>query len=109
MVLQGVAQAIKECIRKEDMVARWGGEEFMLFFAETPLEDARMTAERIREKINGLSVDYKGMPVSTTVTIGVAEYDHSMNGDANIRRADDAMYRGKRLARDCVVADGSPE
>ena len=109
VVLQRVAQAMKECIRKEDMVARWGGEEFLLFFVETPLGEARVTAERIREKISGLPVDYKGLTISITVTIGVATYDLAMDGDANIRRADDAMYRGKRLTKNCVVADGIPE
>ncbi|HNW28220.1 MAG TPA: diguanylate cyclase [Spirochaetota bacterium] len=109
IVLQGVAQAIKECIRKEDMVARWGGEEFLLFFVETPPGDARLTAERIREKISGLTINYKGKPITLTVTIGVANYDHAMDGDANIRRADDAMYRGKRLSKNCVVAEGGPD
>ncbi len=102
-VLRRVAGIIKECIRKEDMVARWGGEEFLLFFVETPVEDARLTAERIREKIAGSIADCRGTPVAVTVTIGVAAYDPEIDGDANIRRADDAMYRGKHLTKNCVV------
>ncbi|HPV43521.1 MAG TPA: diguanylate cyclase, partial [Spirochaetota bacterium] len=74
-----------------------------------PPGDARLTAERIREKISGLTINYKGKPITLTVTIGVANYDHAMDGDANIRRADDAMYRGKRLSKNCVVAEGGPD
>jgi diguanylate cyclase (GGDEF)-like protein len=105
IVLQLIAQTIKDCIRKEDMVARWGGEEFLLFFVETPVGEARLTAERIREKIAGLTINYHEKPIFITVTIGVAKYDTAVDGDANIRRADDAMYRGKGLTKNCVVAD----
>jgi diguanylate cyclase (GGDEF)-like protein len=104
IVLQHVAQNIKDCIRKEDMVARWGGEEFLLFFIETPVEEARLTAERIREKIAGLTVAYHEKLISITITVGVAHYDTALDGDANIRKADDAMYRGKRLTKNCVIA-----
>ncbi len=103
IVLQRVAQAIKECIRKEDMVARWGGEEFLLFFVETPVGEARVTAERIREHVAGLKIDYRDKPITVTVTMGVAKYNIAMDGDENIRRADDAMYRGKHCAKNCVV------
>jgi len=103
--LRQVARTMKESIRKEDMVARWGGEEFLLLFVETPLAEARLTAERIREKVASAMVDCGGIPVSVTVTIGVAAYDPAQGIDANIRKADDAMYRGKRLTKNCVVTE----
>jgi diguanylate cyclase (GGDEF)-like protein len=105
LILQRVARIMKESIRKEDMVARWGGEEFLLLFVETPLPEARMTAERIREKIASAAIDCGGVPVSLTVTIGVAVYDPALGIDANIRKADDAMYRGKRLTKNCVESE----
>ncbi|MBP7738501.1 MAG: diguanylate cyclase [Spirochaetes bacterium] len=105
LILKQVARTMKDSIRKEDMVARWGGEEFLLLFVETPLGDARQTAERIRHNIASVAVDCGGIPVSITVTIGVAAYDSAQSIDANIRKADDAMYRGKRLKKNCVESE----
>jgi two-component system cell cycle response regulator len=105
-VLRRVADIMRECTRLEDMAARWGGEEFLLFFVETPIEEAVLSAERIRKRIAASTVEHRGVAMTVTVTIGVVLYNTEIDTDANIRRVDDAMYRGKRLTKNCVVADG---
>lgn len=103
LVLRRIAALIAESIRTEDLVARWGGEEFLLVFSDTPAEEARLLADRIRNHIASSPVEYRDSSIKVTVTIGVARYDTAISTDANIKRADDAMYRGKKSTKNCVV------
>jgi diguanylate cyclase (GGDEF)-like protein len=106
LVLQRTALMITESMRKEDMAARWGGEEFLLVFPETPLDGAAVIAEKLRAAVQASEVRYDGMSLAVTITVGVAQYRHDAGIDENIRRADDAMYRGKKKDKNCVVSDG---
>jgi diguanylate cyclase (GGDEF)-like protein len=102
--LRAVTDAIKCSIREQDMIARWGGEEFTLLLPETLLPGAEIIAERVRARIEGAPFSYgEGITFSLTVTIGVAPYDESAGIDGSIKRADDALYAGKRRGRNRVV------
>ena len=96
-VLRGVAQIIKDSIREEDVVVRYGGEEFMVVLKNgTPLESAGRIAERIRRRVQRARVD--GLPV--TISAGVAQGDDL---EDTIKLADEALYESKREGRNKVT------
>ena len=103
-VLKEVAQTMRSTIRKQDIVARWGGEEFLLLLPETPLEGGKVAAEKVREKIENSNFKYNNDLLSVTITFGVSVYNNIMEIDDCIKKADQALYRGKHKGRNCVVA-----
>lgn len=102
-ILARLAQMMKEMIRKQDAVARWGGEEFIFLLPESPQEGGRVAAESIRQKIAVSSFAFQGNRLSITVTLGVSEYDGSTDIDGTIKLADEALYIGKQQGKNCVI------
>ncbi|BAQ65323.1 diguanylate cyclase [Geminocystis sp. NIES-3709] len=104
LVIQFVAQQCVLCIRKEDLCARWGGEEFIIFLSETNLEDAVLVANRIRTNIYNEIIDIDSYKISLTVSIGVSVYksDDTSVSQA-ISRSDMALYQAKNSGRNRVV------
>ncbi|MFA6958427.1 MAG: diguanylate cyclase [Thermoanaerobaculia bacterium] len=102
-VLEQVSALMRDAVRTDDYVARWGGEEFILLFSDTDLEGGRIIAEKIRRLAAERSWEFEGKPLSVTFTIGVCFFDGS--GDMNdlLRRADEALYQGKASGRNTVV------
>ncbi len=104
--LRRVAKVLQDCSRDVDCVARFGGEEFMIILPETPTKGAVEVAERIRARLAEEQVAGGRL----TLSIGVAEFPASGEGDeALIAAADAALYQAKREGRDRVVADGRPK
>ena len=103
-VLRQVADIISRLTRSSDVVARTGGEEFLIVLPETELESARLLAERIREAIGQrpLLVDFQRIGV--TVSLGVASVVGNMNLDELSQEADRAMYLAKRGGRNRVAS-----
>lgn len=102
-VLQEVARRLRSQVRTVDLAGRWGGEEFLLVLPGTDAEGARQLAEKLRLAVSRDPVLSAGIPLEVTVTLGIAEH----GGDpveATVRRADEALYRGKKEGRDRVVA-----
>ncbi|MFC4355523.1 diguanylate cyclase [Chryseomicrobium palamuruense] len=107
-VLQEVSRHFLEFARQEDVVARWGGEEFLILLPNTPLEEARVIGEALRELVEDLSILYQHMTVEVTATLGVATYSsRDWHVDELIERADKALYIGKEAGRNQVVVYGS--
>ncbi len=105
LVLKTVSNIMKESIRTEDMVARWGGEEFLFLFPETPVAGASVIAEKIRGLVESAAIMYRGREARVTVTFGIAEYAPERSIDENISRADNAMYRGKKSSKNTIIAE----
>ncbi|BDU76478.1 GGDEF domain-containing protein [Mesoterricola sediminis] len=102
-VIRRVAEACREGSRESDSVARWGGEEFAVLLPESDADGAWARAERIREAVEALAVDVgPGPPVRCTVSVGVAAMRDGEDGDAFVRRADEALYRAKAAGRNQV-------
>jgi diguanylate cyclase (GGDEF)-like protein len=103
-VLMHVAALCRETLRKMDVVARIGGEEFLLLLPETGEEEARMAAERLRQIIQRRPYRQgDGQWIGVTVSMGIAGWraeDDDM--DPLLKRADDALYLAKRLGRNRV-------
>lgn len=102
-VLKEIAQILRTTIRKQDIVGRWGGEEFLLLLPETPLEGGKVAAEKVRKKIENSDLKYNNVLLSVTITFGVSVYNSVMDIDECIKKADQALYRGKHKGRNCVV------
>lgn len=91
-ILKHVVQVITSNLRKQDMVARWGGEEFLIMLPETNGSAAEFAAKKVRKKVEDSVFTLQDLTIPVTVTIGVCQYDISLDLDANIRRSDEAMY-----------------
>ncbi|MEI7518632.1 MAG: diguanylate cyclase [Mycobacteriaceae bacterium] len=101
-VLIEVASRVRRSLRGNDVVARWGGEEFVVMLRDCALPDARRLAEEIRSTIAEVPFGTLG---SLTVSIGAAEIRANENLASWLGRADQALYRAKRAGRNEVVAD----
>ncbi len=103
-VLKQLAKAIIPETRSTDLVARFGGEEFIILMPETNAQAARQAAERLRKAIENMEFQIgDGKTVRCTLSIGVANM-HSEGDSAEglLKRADEAMYRAKRNGRNRV-------
>lgn len=101
-LLISVSQLLLKTRRIGDLLARWGGEEFVLLLPETELNQARLLAERIRQRIQeSETVDPKGT-IRCTTSVGVVEYAGDPNLDALIARADARLYEAKAAGRNRV-------
>lgn len=108
--LVGVTDVLKAQLRGQDLIARWGGEEFLVVLPETGLDQAVMSAERLRQAIMNQTWTFSAITVSVTASIGVSEYREGEDLSTVIARADSALYRGKQAGRNRVeVAADEPE
>ncbi|NIM18397.1 MAG: diguanylate cyclase [Candidatus Aminicenantes bacterium] len=102
-ILINISSLMRAMIRKQDFVARWGGEEFIFLLPESSLEGGQKVAEAIRKKISAESFSFNGQRISITLTLGVCEFNGTMGIDTCIKKADEALYRGKERGKNCVV------
>jgi len=111
-VLQTVARAMQDALRKPDICARHGGEEFAVLLPSTPGESAYYVAERVRRTLSGTRYTGLGLPAEANITIsvGVATCPRDATElDALMELADQALYRAKAAGRDQVVLHGAEQ
>ena len=101
-VLKKVASEIKSIIRKDDVLARWGGEEFLVLLPNASMEAAYEVGEKIRKSIENTSFKYDKHTIAMTVSIGVAEKDNELPISDIISQADAHMYAAKKEGRNTV-------
>jgi diguanylate cyclase (GGDEF)-like protein len=107
--LKQIAKTISLSLRSADVVGRYGGEEFAVFFEATSLEVAIEVSERLRENISALGAPHLGSRLGhVTASIGVAAAVPRLGDDpiSLLERADAALYRAKARGRNRVVAEG---
>lgn len=102
-VLVNLATIINFILRKQDQVARWGGDEFLVFLPETNAEGGRIVAEKIRARILTTPFIYHEVDIPVTVTLGVSACDTNIGIGNCIRKADLALYAGKQAGKNRVV------
>jgi diguanylate cyclase (GGDEF)-like protein len=100
-VLKEVARIIRGSVRADDVVARFGGEEFALIMRETSRGKALVAAERIRKRIESTAFGFGDDRIPVTISIGVATWvdDEVATVEDFIRLADEFLYRAKRNGR----------
>lgn len=103
-VLKKLADTLAELVRPYDALARWGGEEFLLFLPSTCADGAAALAERLRNLVGERVCAYQGREIRVTITCGTTTWNPGDAVDDVLRRADQALYEGKRSGRNRVVA-----
>ena len=98
-VLVMMASNLGNKLRTTDVYARWGGEEFVILFIETKLEDAVISANNIRLSIEQLEHKKAG---KITVSFGVTQYQENDTLESLFKRCDDALYKAKENGRNRV-------
>ncbi len=104
-VLTEIAQRLSESLRPVDLIARIGGEEFLIVLPDTPLDAARMTAERLRKNIQRLPIllpDQQGS-LHVSASFGVATGTGQDAADVLLHQADKALYAAKAKGRNTVT------
>lgn len=99
--LRRFSQIMGECVRSNDVCARFGGEEFLLIFPNTSVEHAAHVLERIRNTLKDPST--QGKAPAVTASFGLVHVQPGESMDEAVRRADAALYHAKEAGRDRVV------
>lgn len=105
-VIRFVGVQLSKTVKGRDVVARIGGEEYAVLLPETRIDQARIVAEAIRvviEKSHLKRMDTNEPIGTVTVSIGVTNYKFTENGEAFIKRADEALYMSKNAGRNRVT------
>jgi diguanylate cyclase (GGDEF)-like protein len=105
-VLREAANRIFELMRPYDFVGRYGGEEFLIVLPGCSPGNGIQRAEDFRRIIADRPVPTSFGPLAVTCSLGVAAYDRAMPPEHLIHQADEALYRAKRLGRNCVCVGG---
>lgn len=108
VVLQHVGQVLSSTVRIEDLVARFGGEEFVVIARSTALAGASQLAERLRAAVEGRAALVDGVSLRVTASFGVASLACVVEPSAAalLARADERLYRAKTAGRNRVVSTG---
>lgn len=102
-LLRQMARTVAQTLRPADLVARFGGEQFAVFLPHTDPLGALDVAERLRVQLGDLRLDWQGVAVGTTVSIGVAAVDDGQwSLDALLQDAERALRAAKEAGRNCV-------
>ena len=108
-VLVRAAGALKRVLREIDVLARWGGEEFLAMLPGASAEEAAVVAERMREALKSVTLERGGDVLRITATFGVSPLSPAETVGDCLKRADDALYQGKEAGRDRVIVVAAPE
>ena len=105
LVLQSFADTVRRNVRDTDVLARWGGEEFVLLLCDTPAADAVALMERLRQAVQAMQVPVPqgDGPITVTVSIGLARHTPADPLAGTLERADQALYAAKAGGRNRVV------
>lgn len=103
-VLTRIARMLKDNSRKQDVVSRWGGEEFIILLPETDLENGAILAEKLRSKIESETFNYGEQQFPLTISFGLSVYHKKgLTTDDVIKQADECLYEAKNSGRNKVV------
>lgn len=108
-MLKALSYFLLDNVRAEDIVCRYGGEEFLLIMPEASLDLARQRAEQLRQEVKALTVQHEGHPLGTvTLSLGVAAFpQHGATVNDLLRAADSALYSAKQEGRDRVAVSAN--
>jgi diguanylate cyclase (GGDEF)-like protein len=103
-VLQEFGRLLQECVRLEDIVCRFGGDEFVVVMPGASAEVARERGERIRASFDALFLTFEGHAIGATLSMGAATLPaHGAGADEVLAMADQALYQAKQAGRNRVM------
>ncbi len=103
-VLQAVSASLQEAVRDRDSIARMGGDEFCILLPDTEMQEALTVAERLRSRLEALSIRYRGETIHVRASFGVCSSDEcGWNWQSLLDESDAALYEAKRSGHNKVV------
>ncbi len=109
LTLKKFAQLLKEKLRKNDFIARYGGDEFVCILPHIQSEEARKVAEKIRSFVDKASFIFKGKEVPVTISVGISTFKKGDDVTTIFERADVALYLAKNSGRNIVKTEDDVE
>ncbi len=103
-VLKALSRAFEASVREQDVVSRWGGEEFLILLPNTGQDDAVEQAERLRALLDGDQLAIDRYPHRVTASFGVSQYHPGQSVESVLKQADVALYQAKAQGRNRVRA-----
>ena len=103
-ILYAIGQMLQKPLRDEDIVARWGGNEFMVLLPNACSEAAVNIAERLRTKATEIEMQAQGDRLRISLSMGVASIDKCTGVDDLMSTAENGLYQAKHMGRDMIVA-----
>jgi diguanylate cyclase (GGDEF)-like protein len=99
-VLEKVAEILKDNSRKNDLIGRYGGEEFIMVLPKVNIENANFVAEKLRKKVEDSNI-LKDKKI--TISLGISLYENEESIKDFIEKSDLALYEAKKTRNKCVV------
>jgi len=106
VVLVKVAETLKNRARTSDVVARYGGDEFVVLLPDTPLDGAEIFAKDACKKILDAGFNNNGQPLDVSISCGITEVREDDTPITALQRADEAMYQAKKQSGEKVFVSG---
>lgn len=103
-LLKAVSKALQRGLRSDDMLARWGGDEFLVLLRGQKIEAAQQVAERLRRNVSNLKLTSSDQEIEVTMSFGVTCVEGCETIDELIGAADRGLFQAKNMGRDMVVA-----
>jgi diguanylate cyclase (GGDEF)-like protein len=102
-VLVKIAKTLEKNLRESDVIARWGGEEFLILLPSLNIQEAYWVAEKLRKCVSEQTIESHPHSIKVTITCGVADIKDYDSVDACIHAVDKKLYMGKESGRNAVV------
>ena len=103
MILKETAHLLSRQLRDDDILARWGGKQFIILLPEASDQEAVKIAERLRLKFADLDIQVEGDQLAISVSMGVASIEKCIDLDDLISRVENSIYQAKHMGRNRVV------
>lgn len=104
--LAALGEIVRGAVRKEDIPARYGGDEFAVLLPETTTEGGEAVADRLLRSVRAHRFSHEGRRIAVSISAGVAFWRPGMSAARLLRAADQALYRAKRAGKNRVVVSG---
>ncbi len=102
-VLVSIADLMRSSIRKQDVIGRWGGDEFLLLLPQTDASGGKHVAMNLKRQIASTTFNFSGNDVFLTMTFGISEFKEKLGLKRCIKQADNALYKGKKDGKNKVI------
>lgn len=107
-LLRLTVHCVQDELREADIIARYGGDEYLVLLPETPCSGAAGVARRVMDRIQSTPLHHDGKTIAVTASIGVACFpDHGADFESVLKKADDAMYVSKKKGKNRYTLSGS--